>query len=150
MRGEKTKGVRLGVVLGHEAERHDRRAQGRRQGYEVGKLCGVSPIFACGICRYCQDGLQNLCEDALVVGYGVDGGLGEWMVIPAVGVRAGRLVPAPDGLPPEQLSLAEPLACCLNGLDQYRVEVGDVVVILGAGPIGLFHLQLAVIGGARR
>ena len=84
-----------------------------------------------------------------MVGYDVDGGLGEWMVIPAVGVRAGRLVPAPDGLPPEQLSLAEPLACCLNGLDQYRVDVGDVVVILGAGPIGLFHLQLAVIGGAR-
>jgi L-iditol 2-dehydrogenase len=149
MRGEKTKGVRLGVVLGHEASGTITELGEGVEGYEVGTLCGVSPIFACGVCRYCQGGLQNLCEQAEVVGYDVNGGLGEWMVIPATGVRAGRLVAAPAGLPPEQLSLAEPLACCLNGLDQYRVEVGDVVVILGAGPIGLFHLQLAVIGGAR-
>ena len=148
MRGEKTKGVRPGVVLGHEASGTIAALGDGVEGYEVGALCGVSPIFACGLCRYCQGGLQNLCDQALVVGYDVDGGLGEWMVIPAVGVRARRLVPAPAGLPPEQLSLAEPLACCLNGQDQYRVAVGDVVVILGAGPIGLFHLQLAAIGGA--
>jgi L-iditol 2-dehydrogenase len=149
MRGEKSKGVRPGVVLGHEASGTIAELGDGVEGYEVGQLCGVSPIFACGICRYCQGGLQNLCDQAQVVGYDVDGGLGEWMVIPASGVRAGRLVPAPAGLPAEQLSLAEPLACCLNGLDQYRVDVGDVVVVLGAGPIGLFHLQLAVIAGAR-
>lgn len=149
MRGEKSKGVRVGVVLGHEASGTITELGDGVEGYEVGQLCGVSPIFACGVCRYCQGGLQNLCDQAQVVGYDVNGGLGEWMVIPANGVRAGRLVAAPDGLPAEQLSLAEPLACCLNGLDQYRVEIGDVVVILGAGPIGLFHLQLAVIGGAR-
>ena len=80
-------------------ERHDRRARRRRRGLQVGQLCGVSPIFACGVCRYCQNGLQNLCEHALVVGYDVDGGLGEWMVIPEVGVRAGRLVPAPRRAP---------------------------------------------------
>ncbi len=149
MRGEKSAGVRPGVVLGHEVSGTITELGDGVEGYETGTLCGVSPIFACGVCRYCQTGLENLCESARVVGYEVDGGLGEWMVIPAVGVRAGRLVPAPDGIPPEQLSLAEPLACCLNGLDQYRVEVGDVVVVLGAGPIGLFHLQLARIGGAR-
>lgn len=149
MRGEKSKGVRPGVVLGHEASGTITELGDGVEGYEVGQLCGVSPIFACGICRYCQGGLQNLCDQAQVVGYDVNGGLGEWMVIPASGVKAGRLVAAPEGLPAEQLSLAEPLACCLNGLDQYRVDVGDVVVILGAGPIGLFHTQLAVIGGAR-
>jgi L-iditol 2-dehydrogenase len=149
MRGEKTKGVRTGVVLGHEVAGTVAALGDGVEGYAVGTLCGVSPTFSCGVCRYCQRGLENLCEDALVVGYDVDGGLGEWMVIPAVGVRAGRLVPAPAGIPPEQLSLAEPLSCCLHGLDQYRVEVGEVVLILGAGPIGLFHLQLALIGGAR-
>lgn len=148
MRGEKTKGVRLGVVLGHEASGTVAELGAGVEGYEVGQLCGVSPIFTCGVCRYCQGGLANLCDDGLTVGYDVDGGLGEWMVIPEVGVRGGRLVKAPAGLPPEQLSLAEPLACVLNGQDQYRVAVGETVVILGAGPIGLFHLQLAVIAGA--
>ncbi|MFO7779640.1 MAG: zinc-binding dehydrogenase, partial [Nitriliruptoraceae bacterium] len=57
-------------------------------------------------------------------------------------------VPATADIPPEQLALAEPLSCCINGLDQYRVDVGDTVVILGAGPIGLLHLQLARLSGA--
>ncbi|MDT7580421.1 MAG: hypothetical protein QOK35_1685 [Pseudonocardiales bacterium] len=148
MRGEKTKGVHLGVVLGHEASGTVAELGAGVEGYEVGQLCGVSPIFTCGVCRDCQSGLANLCDHARVVGYEVNGGLGEWMVIPEVGVLGGRLVKAPAGLAPEALSLAEPLACVINGQDQYRVQVGEVVVILGAGPIGLFHLQLAVIAGA--
>ena len=96
MRGEKSKGVRAGVVLGHEASGTIAELGDGVEGYEIGTLCGISPIFACGVCRYCQTGVENLCESARVVGYDVDGGLGEWMVIPAVGVRAGRLVPAPD------------------------------------------------------
>jgi L-iditol 2-dehydrogenase len=103
MRGEKSKGVRVGVVLGHEVSGTIAGLGGGVEGYEIGTLCGISPIFACGVCRYCQTGVENLCESARVVGYDVDGGLGEWMVIPAVGVRAGRLVPAPAGVAPEYL-----------------------------------------------
>ena len=127
--GRRRKGVRPGVVLGHEVSGTIAELGDGVEGYEVGTLCGVSPIFACGVCRVLPDrAARTSASTARVVGYDVDGGLGEWMVIPEVGVRAGRLVPAPDGVPPEQLALAEPLACCLNGIDQYRVEVGEVVV----------------------
>jgi L-iditol 2-dehydrogenase len=148
MRGDK-KGSSPGLVLGHEIAGRIAELGEGVEGYEVGQLCGVSPTFACGVCRYCQDGLANLCGNAGVVGNNFDGALADFMLIPERGVRSRRLVPAPEGLPPEHLSLAEPLSCCLNGLDQYRVEIGDVVLILGAGPIGLFHLQLARIAGAR-
>ncbi|MDO5722152.1 MAG: zinc-binding dehydrogenase [Actinomycetaceae bacterium] len=53
-------------------------------------------------------------------------------------------------LDPKALCLAEPISCCLNGIDQYRVEPGDTVVVLGAGPIGLIHTQLALAMGARQ
>ena len=149
LRGEKSKGIRTGLILGHEIAGTIAKLGDGVEGYEVGQLCGVSPTFACGVCRYCQNGLANLCGNAGVVGNNFDGALADFMLIPERGVRSRRLVPAPDGLPPEQLSLAEPLSCCLNGLDQYRVDIGDVVLILGAGPIGLFHLQLARIAGAR-
>jgi L-iditol 2-dehydrogenase len=51
-------------------------------------------------------------------------------------------------LPSEYLSLAEPLSCCVNGLENYRVDLDDTVLLLGSGPIGLFHLQLALLAGA--
>src|SRR5690242_1459665 len=56
MRGEKTKGVRQGVVLGHEVSGTIAALGDGVEGYEVDTLCGVSPIFACGVCRYCQTG----------------------------------------------------------------------------------------------
>jgi threonine dehydrogenase-like Zn-dependent dehydrogenase len=130
MRGEKSKGISTGLILGHEIAgtivKLGDGVEGCVEGYEVGQLCGVSPTFACGVCRYCQSGLANLCGNAGVVGNNFDGALADFMLIPELGVRSGQLVRAPDGLPPEELSLAEPLSCCLNGLDQYRVDIGDV------------------------
>ena len=149
MRGEKTKGVRPGVVLGHEASGRIAALGDGVEGYEVSSDAFeviAAPLDASATASKLAAAISLTASLGPAPGLRA---LREWMVIPAVGVRARRLVPAPAGLPPEQLSLAEPLACCLNGLDQYRVDVGDVAVILGAGPIGLFHLQLAVIGGAR-
>ena len=49
MRGEKSKGVRVGVVLGHEVSGTIVELGGGVEGYEIGTLCGISPIFACGV-----------------------------------------------------------------------------------------------------
>ena len=148
MRGEKTKGVDLGVVLGHEVAGTVAAVGGDVEGYSVGDLCGIVPLLPCGLCRACQSGLEHQCTASSIIGYDVNGGLADLMLVPAIGIRTGRLVPATADIPAEQLALAEPLSCCINGLDQYRVDVGDTVVILGAGPIGLLHLQLARLAGA--
>lgn len=50
---------------------------------------------------------------------------------------------------PEHLALAEPLSCCVYGQRRLPIDLGDTVLVLGAGPIGLFHLQLALLSGAR-
>lgn len=149
MKGEKTKGVDLGVVLGHEVAGYvDAIGDGVR-GFEIGDLVAMPPSITCGLCRSCQRGQEHLCERVHLVGYDVNGGLAEYMLVPRAAIARGQLVKASADLEPAQLSLAEPLSCCLNGLDNYRVEIGDVVVIVGVGPIGMIHLQLARLAGAQ-
>ena len=83
------------------------------------------------------------------MGYAPDGGMAQYMLVPADAVAAGCLFVAREDLPSEQLALAEPLAAVVAGQRWSRVEPDDVVLVMGAGPIGLLHLQLARHSGAR-
>jgi L-iditol 2-dehydrogenase len=69
--------------------------------------------------------------------------------VPALALESGNAVKIPQGMAYEAAALAEPLACCINGMRNVGVNLGDVVVILGAGPIGLMHAALARRAGAR-
>ena len=149
LRGEKTRGIVQPVVLGHEISGRVSEVGKDVRGYEVGAPVVMAPMIACLHCFYCKRGMENLCLNKRIVGNIEDGGLAEYVRIPADAVAAGNLSVAHEDLPPEQLALAEPLACCINGLSRYRVEPYDVVLVMGAGPIGLFHLQLALLAGAR-
>lgn len=148
LKGEKTRGIEAPVVLGHEFSGRIAEVGRGVTGYEVGSPVVMAPSFACLRCYYCRRGMENLCLNKRIVGNIVDGGLAEYALIPAEAVSAGNLFVASEGIAPEHLALAEPLACCINGLSNYRVEMDDTVLILGAGPIGLFHLQLALLSGA--
>ncbi|HOQ54651.1 MAG TPA: alcohol dehydrogenase catalytic domain-containing protein [Micropruina sp.] len=149
LRGEKSKGVELGVVLGHEVAGYVEAVGEGVNGFEVGDLVSMPPSVCCGVCGPCRRGTEHLCDDVHLVGYDINGGLADYWLIPREAIARGQLVKASGHLEPAQLALAEPISCCLSGLDNYRVEVDDVVVIVGAGPIGLIHLQLARIAGAR-
>lgn len=149
LRGEKTRGIGRDVVLGHEISGHVAEAGRDVRGYEAGAPVVLAPSLACLRCFYCKRGMENLCLNKRIVGNVIDGGLAEYVLVPAEAVANGNLFVAREDLPSEQLALAEPLACCINGLANYRVEVDDVVLVMGAGPIGLLHLQLALLAGAR-
>jgi L-iditol 2-dehydrogenase len=149
LRGEKTKGIDRDTVLGHELAGHVAEVGRNVQGYEMGAPVAMAPVIPCRRCYFCRRDMENMCPNARVVGYVVNGGLGEYMRVPAEALEAGNLFVAQRDLPPEYLSLAEPLSCCVNGLENYRVNLDDTVLILGSGPIGLFHLQLALLAGAR-
>ncbi|MBA2692944.1 MAG: alcohol dehydrogenase catalytic domain-containing protein [Rubrobacter sp.] len=148
LRGEKTRGIARDFILGHEFAGHVAEVGRGVEGYEVGSPVVMAPAMACLRCHYCKRGMENVCVNKKIVGNVVDGGLAEYMRVPAEAVAAGNLFVARKDMPPEHLALAEPLACCVNGLGNYRVELDDTVLILGAGPIGLFHLQLALLSGA--
>jgi L-iditol 2-dehydrogenase len=149
LRGEKTSGVELPVILGHETAGHVVAAGAGVEGYEAGAPVAMLPVIPCRRCFACRHDLENICEDIRIMGYAPDGGMAQYMLVPADAVAAGCLFVAREDLPSEQLALAEPLAAVVAGQRWSRVEPGDVVLVMGAGPIGLLHLQLARRSGAR-
>jgi L-iditol 2-dehydrogenase len=147
-RGEKTKGISLPTILGHEMAGYVHKVGQHVRGYEVGAAVAMAPVIACHHCFYCQNGMENVCPNQKIVGYDVNGGLSEYVRIPAGAVAAGNLFVAQKDVPSEYLALAEPLACCVNGHHRSRIHLNSTVLIMGSGPIGLFHLQLSLLAGA--
>ena len=149
LRGEKTRGIYPPIVIGHELAGRIAEVGREVTGYGVGAPVAMAPVIPCRRCFFCRHDLENICSNPRVVGYDVDGGLSGYIRIPADAVAAGNLFTAREELPPEYLSLAEPLACCVNGHHRSRVALDETVLIMAAGPIGLFHLQLSLLSGAR-
>ncbi len=148
LRGKKTIGVRYPSVLGHEFAGVVVNSGGNSQ-FAVGQAVCVCPQFACGHCEYCIRGAENLCRNMMAMGYQIDGAFAEYVRIPAFGVKSGNVFAVPKGLSFEEAALAEPLACVMNGQERVSVKMGDSVAILGAGPIGILHIKLARLSGAR-
>jgi L-iditol 2-dehydrogenase len=148
-RGEKTKGIYPPTILGHEMAGHVYQLGKRVRGYEVGAPVAIAPVITCQRCFYCQNGMENICLNQKTLGYDVKGGLSEYVRIPADAIAAGNLFVVQNDLPSEYLALAEPLACCVNGHHCSQIHLNSSVLIMGSGPIGLFHLQLSLLAGAR-
>ncbi|MBB5846422.1 2-desacetyl-2-hydroxyethyl bacteriochlorophyllide A dehydrogenase [Mobiluncus mulieris] len=152
--GAKTAGVRYGVVPGHEfAGRIVDIGEGVdaiQPGLTLGQQATASIVVSCGRCQNCLHDREHLCSHLELFGYAIDGGLQEYLVVPRRAVMRGNLITTNQELSPKALCLAEPISCCLNALDHFQVKPGDVVAVLGAGPIGLLHAQLALACGARR
>jgi L-iditol 2-dehydrogenase len=70
------------------------------------------------------------------------------MAIPAEAVANGTIQKVPEGMNPVHATLVEPLSSCVNAQEKGNVGLGDTVVIIGAGPIGTFHIELARARGA--
>ena len=137
------------VVLGHELSGTIVEA-GAASGFREGQRVAVAPAIPCGECRYCRCGAETMCERLRSIGYQFDGGLAEFMSVPASAVRAGCVNALPEGLSFDEAALAEPLACVINAHELLHMTAGDTVVILGAGPIGCLHVGLARVRGAAK
>lgn len=149
LRGEKTTGISPPAIIGHEMAGRVAEVGRDVSGFDAGVPVTITPMIPCRRCYYCTHDMENVCENVRAVGYEIAGGMAEYMKIPADALAAGCLFRAEQDLPPEQLALTEPLSCCVFGQRRSPVEVDDVVLVLGAGPIGLFHVQLALLAGAR-
>ena len=109
----------------------------------VGSAAFVAPNIGCGHCPECSAGRVNLCRTPRALGITDDGGFAEYVLLDGQLVAQGNVLVVDDGSDMGALALVEPLACALRGSKACRIGEGDVVVIAGAGPVGLMHLQLA-------
>ncbi|MDX1891877.1 zinc-dependent alcohol dehydrogenase [Mycolicibacterium sp. 050158] len=114
----------------------------------IGRRVVVEPNLACGRCPQCLAGRYNICRELLVLGCQTPGGLADSFT-----VAVDRVVPLPDELDDDHAILIEPLATPIHAVRRAAEAVGDLrdrpVVVVGAGPIGLFVLLALRQAGAR-
>lgn len=110
----------------------------------VGKRVAVTPLIPCGKCEWCEHGRYSMCDDYDYLGSRRDGGCAEFVVAPRQ-----NLIFLPEKVSLEDAGVLEPASVTLHGLDK-RVFANDDVAVLGAGNLGLFAVQQALILGAGR
>jgi threonine dehydrogenase-like Zn-dependent dehydrogenase len=111
----------------------------------TGAVVAVNPQIACGHCRYCGLGRPTLCDDRRLMGGRINGGWTEYVSVPEWNVH-----PLPQGVDSAVAPLLEPLSVATHAvLERVPVRAGDVVVVIGAGPIGILCAVLALSAGAR-
>ncbi len=133
-------------VFGHEfsgiVSETGRGVKGFKEGDEI-MAVHTAP---CLKCRYCKKRLYNLCEN--IMNTKVMGAFAEYILLPSHIVKQ-NLFHKPANLPFQEAALLEPLACVVHGISRLNIKQRDNVLIIGAGPIGLLHVQLLKLKGAK-
>lgn len=135
--------IRTPVVMGHEFSGVvvDKGAQ-VRDGINLGdRVTGEPSIYVCGVCDYCHSGHYNMCPTRQVMGYYHDGCFAPY-------VNATLVHKLPEAVSFEAGAVTELLACCVHSvIEQCGVTAGDVVAVIGPGPVGLFAALVAQAEG---
>jgi L-iditol 2-dehydrogenase len=137
-------------VMGHEVAGTVVEIGDGVDGWSVGDRVQVIAAVPCGTCEVCRAGRPSVCPRQTSIGYQYPGGFAEFMVVPAAVLAVDGVNRVPDHVSSAEASLAEPLACVLNGQELARVGHGDSVLVVGSGPIGCLHVRLARARGARQ
>ncbi len=120
------------------------------KGISEGTRVAIAPNYGCGKCRFCREGIYPLCPERRTIGLDVDGGFAEYVKIPKEAVDQGVVCAFSENLPYEEAALNEPLACAYNGLMRCNIQPGEVVLVAGGGPVGMMHVVLAKLRGAKK
>jgi L-iditol 2-dehydrogenase len=142
--------VKPPAIIGHEAAGEIIAVGKGVQKFAVGQRVALGADVPCGQCEWCRKGLGNNCPDNYAIGYQFPGAFAEEMLLNTMVVDYGPVTPIPDSVSDEEAALAEPLACAINGLEMCRLERGDTLCIIGAGPIGCMMIELGRDMGAER
>ncbi len=137
--------VNVPVTLGHEFGGTIARAGRAVRGFREGdRVVSETAAVICGACTMCRSGRYNLCPSRKGFGYGVDGAMADYVRVPA---RCLHHVPA--SLAFDLACLTEPHAVAYNAMCMnVTIRPGDMVVVLGPGPIGLLCARMAALSGA--
>ena len=110
---------------------------------EPGDRATADINIACGTCYFCRRGSKLFCPYVRQLGVHDAGGMAEYVATPA-----GNVYKLPDSMPFDHAAFIEPLACAIHGQDRIGVGVGETVLVIGAGPMGLAHVAMSRLHGA--
>lgn len=130
-----------GTVLGHEVVGVVEKVGENLDGFQLGQRVFLAHHVPCFSCHYCLCGCYTMCQSYREEGL-YPGGFAEFVRASAAVTRHGTLL-LPPQLSFEEAIFIEPLACCLRGLRRARLAIGDTLLIVGSGAIGMMLTQLA-------
>lgn len=134
-----------GIIIGHELAADIAAIGPDVRGWGVGDRVTSNDVISCGECRYCRSGRVSLCDGVTMPGVTCDGAYAEYMT-----VSAKALFRIPEGVTYEQAAVTDPSSNALHAVRRSGLGLGDRVLVVGAGPIGLLIIQAALLAGARK
>ena len=133
------------TILGHEFSGIVTKVGKNVVSCNVGDRVSIDPNCYCGTCDPCRNGVAHYCENMIGYGTTVNGGFAEYCA-----VNERQIYKLGKNTSFEQGAMAEPVACCLHGIDMCEIQPGHQVVVIGGGMIGLLMIQLAKLAGAAK
>ncbi|WP_020004069.1 zinc-dependent alcohol dehydrogenase family protein [Brachyspira innocens] len=130
-------------ILGHEFSGQVEKIGKNVTKVKIGDKVAIDPNDYCDNCYYCNNAKKHLCNSMTAVGVSLNGGFGEYAI-----VKENLVFKVSDSVSYESAAMAEPISCCLHGIDLMNINQGDTVMIVGAGNIGLIMIQLVKYKGA--
>lgn len=134
-----------GTVLGHEFSGIVEKTGADVDDIKIGDRVCVDPNKLCGNCFFCRNATGHFCEKMIGIGTTVNGGFAKYCCVPQSQVY--KILPSVSF---EEAAMAEPVSCCMHGIDLCDIKTDDTVLIIGCGMIGLIMLQLAKNAGAAK
>ena len=137
------------LVMGHEAAGVVERTGSRVEKFTAGARVTFDSMVSCGRCAFCRRGQINLCDNRMVLGvscgdYRRHGAFAEFVSVPER-----ILYPLPESLSFERAALTEAVSIALHAVNRHVPAVGDTVIVVGAGMIGLLTIQVLKAKGVR-
>lgn len=133
------------TILGHEFSGVVVQTGAEVENCRAGDRVCIDPNCYCGTCEPCRNGVAHYCENMIGYGTTVNGGFAEYCA-----VNERQVYQLGENTSFEQGAMAEPVACCLHGIDMCEIQPGHQVVVIGGGMIGLLMMQLAKLAGAAK
>lgn len=134
------------IILGHEYIGYIVAIPEGNDYFKKGDRVAVVHAVNCGYCNYCQKGLFELCENKQRAS---NGGFAEYVSIKEKFAKI-ALLKIPAKLSTNEATFLEPIACCIESIEKCNIGLGDIIVIIGAGVMGLLLLQLSLLKGASK
>jgi len=132
-----------GLIIGHEFSGEIVALGEHTTGWKIGERVIANGVRPCNNCYYCLHNRPSLCDNLQMTGVSFNGGFAEFLTVPSE-----ILYRIPDGVSDEEATLVDPLSNCIHAIRYSSLQIGDRVLIIGAGPIGLSTLQCAMLAGA--
>ena len=137
--------VPIPMIMGHEGAGVVAEVGEGVDHFKAGDKVGVNPLWGCGQCTNCMNGYPNMCMEWRHLGITCDGTFAEYRAVPVF-----TLYRLPDSISPVDAAFIEPISLAVRTFEHVKPVLGDTVVIIGPGSIGLFHLQAFKSAGAAK